>query len=68
MKYLAAYLLVRAGGKDAPTADDVKTVLESVGAEVDSDRLSSLISALEGKNVDEVPFSNMSKKFRQPVY
>ncbi|GAB5590023.1 60S acidic ribosomal protein P2 [Umbelopsis nana] len=54
MKYLAAYLLVRAGGKDAPTADDVKTVLESVGAEADSDRLSSLISALEGKNVDEI--------------
>jgi large subunit ribosomal protein LP2 len=56
MKYLAAYLLLRAGGKDAPVADDVKTLLESVGVEADSDRLSSLISALEGKNIDEVPF------------
>jgi large subunit ribosomal protein LP2 len=54
MKYLAAYLLLRAGGNAAPAADDVKSLLESVGAEADSDRLSSLISALEGKNVDEV--------------
>ncbi|CAO3667338.1 unnamed protein product [Umbelopsis vinacea] len=54
MKYLAAYLLLRAGGKDAPVADNVKTLLESVGVEADSDRLSSLISALEGKNIDEI--------------
>lgn len=54
MKYLAAYLLLRAGGNAAPAADDVKSLLESVGAEADSDRLSSLISALEGKDVDEV--------------
>ncbi|KAH8551739.1 60s acidic ribosomal protein-domain-containing protein [Umbelopsis sp. PMI_123] len=54
MKYLAAYLLLRAGGNAAPAADDVKTLLESVGAEADSDRLSSLISALEGKDVDEI--------------
>lgn len=54
MKYLAAYLLLRAGGNAAPAADDVKALLESVGAEADSDRLNSLISALEGKDVDEV--------------
>ncbi|KAI8578613.1 hypothetical protein K450DRAFT_245666 [Umbelopsis ramanniana AG] len=54
MKYLAAYLLLRAGGNAAPAADDVKSLLESVGAEADSDRLSSLISALEGKDVDEI--------------
>jgi hypothetical protein len=57
MKYLAAYLLLRAGGKDAPAAEDVKSVFESVGIEADSDRLNSLISALEGKNVDEVRIS-----------
>ncbi|KAG2178369.1 hypothetical protein INT44_001521 [Umbelopsis vinacea] len=54
MKYLAAYLLLRAGGNAAPAADDVKSLLESVGVEADSDRLSSLISALEGKDVDEI--------------
>ncbi|KAJ2955785.1 hypothetical protein NQZ79_g8263 [Umbelopsis isabellina] len=54
MKYLAAYLLLRAGGKDAPAAEDVKSLFESVGIEADSDRLASLISALEGKNVDEI--------------
>ncbi|KAI9275475.1 60s acidic ribosomal protein-domain-containing protein [Phascolomyces articulosus] len=54
MKYLAAYLLLVAGGKAAPTAADVKSVLGSVGVEVEADRLESLIKALEGKTVDEV--------------
>jgi len=31
---LAAYLLCRMGGNDAPTLDDVKGALESVGAKV----------------------------------
>lgn len=60
MKYLAAYLLLRAGGKDAPAAEDVKSLFESVGIEADSDRLDSLISALKGKNVDEVRISTLT--------
>jgi len=54
MKYLAAYLLLALGGNDAPSAEDVRTVLSSVGAEVDSDRLDKLISELDGKNIQEV--------------
>jgi len=56
MKYLASYLLLVAGGKTAPTADDVKALMASVGVEAEEERLTSLISALEGKNVDEVSF------------
>ncbi|KAI9499564.1 60S acidic ribosomal protein P2 [Zychaea mexicana] len=54
MKYLAAYLLLVAGGNAAPTAEDIKSVLGSVGVEVEADRVSSLIKALEGKTVQEV--------------
>jgi large subunit ribosomal protein LP2 len=54
MKHLAAYLLLVQGGNEKPSADDVKKVLDSVGIEADSDRLSKLLSELEGKNINEV--------------
>jgi large subunit ribosomal protein LP2 len=54
MKHLAAYLLLGLAGKTSPSAADIKTVLESVGIEADSDRLDKLISELEGKSVDEL--------------
>lgn len=54
MKHLAAYLLLGLGGNTSPSASDVKTVLESVGIEADSERLEKLISELEGKDINEV--------------
>jgi large subunit ribosomal protein LP2 len=54
MKHLAAYLLLTLGGNESPSAADVKSVLESVGIEADSDRLDTLISELKGKNVNDV--------------
>ena len=54
MKYLAAYLLLQLGGNESPAASDIKTVLESVGIDADSERLDKLISELEGKNIQEV--------------
>lgn len=54
MKHLAAYLLLTLGGNEKPSADDVKKVLDSVGIEADSDRLSKLLSELEGKDINEV--------------
>ncbi|KAH8172022.1 60s acidic ribosomal protein [Sarocladium implicatum] len=54
MKYLAAYLLLTLGGKESPAAADVKKVIESVGIEVDSDRLDKLISELSGKDINEL--------------
>lgn len=58
MKHLAAYLLLGLGGNTSPSAKDITAVLESVGAEVDSDRLDTLISELEGKDINEVRQSN----------
>ncbi|CDK24662.1 unnamed protein product [Kuraishia capsulata CBS 1993] len=54
LKYLAAYLLLVSAGKTAPAAADVTAVLESVGIEVESDKLDKLISELDGKNIDEL--------------
>ncbi|CCF57775.1 hypothetical protein KAFR_0D01290 [Kazachstania africana CBS 2517] len=53
MKYLAAYLLLNAAGS-APNAENVKAVLSSVGIEIEDDKVSSLLSALEGKSVEEL--------------
>jgi large subunit ribosomal protein LP2 len=52
-KYLAAYLLLNAAGS-APTADKITSVLESVGIEAEEAQVSALISALEGKTVEEL--------------
>ena len=54
MKHLAAYLLLTLGGNTSPSAKDIKSVLESVGIEADDERLSSLISELKGKDINEV--------------
>lgn len=54
MKHLAAYLLLTLGGNTSPKAKDIKAVLQSVGIEADDDRLSSLLSELEGKDINTV--------------
>lgn len=54
MRHLAAYLLLQIGGNASPSAKDVKDVLASVGIEADEDRLESLISELDGKDVNAV--------------
>lgn len=56
MKHVAAYLLLGLGGNTAPSAADVKAVLEAVGIEADEDRLDTLISELEGKDLQEVRY------------
>ena len=54
MKHLAAYLLLKLGGNDSPSASDIKTVLSSVGIDADDDRLDKLIGELKGKDLNEV--------------
>ncbi|KAI8979280.1 60s acidic ribosomal protein-domain-containing protein [Mycotypha africana] len=67
MKHLAAYLLLVAGGNTTPSSDDIKKVLSSVGVEVDESRVSSLIKAMEGKNVAEVIAEGSSKLATVPA-
>lgn len=54
MKHLAAYLLLKLGGNDSPSADDVTKALATVGVETDADSLAKLIADLEGKDVDQL--------------
>ncbi|KAF7884896.1 uncharacterized protein EAE98_000365 [Botrytis deweyae] len=61
MKYLAAYLLLTIGGKASPSAKDITTVLESVGIEIDQERLDTLIKELDGKDINELIAEGSSK-------
>jgi len=54
MKHLAAYLLLGLAGNTSPSAEDIKGVLSAVGIEADDDRLNSLLSELEGKDINEL--------------
>ncbi|CCD23003.1 ribosomal protein P2 alpha NDAI_0A08500 [Naumovozyma dairenensis CBS 421] len=66
MKYLAAYLLLNAAGT-TPNADNVKAVLSSVGIDIEEDKVSSLISSLEGKSVDELIVAGNEKLAAVPA-
>ena len=61
MRHLAAYLLLVAGGNSSPTADDITTLLGTVGITVDEDRLNQLISELDGKDINEIIESGKDK-------
>ncbi|KAF1959430.1 ribosomal protein 60S [Byssothecium circinans] len=61
MKYLAAYLLLGLGGNTSPSDSDIKGVLESVGIDVDQERLDKLLSELKGKDINELIAEGSSK-------
>ena len=68
MKYLAAYLLLVQGGNAAPSAADIKTVIESVGIEADESRINELLSSLEGKgSLDEIIAAGSAKFASAPA-
>ncbi|KAK9936017.1 hypothetical protein M0R45_012882 [Rubus argutus] len=61
MKVVAAYMLATLGGNASPSADDLKKILGSVGAEADGDRIELLLSQLKGKSIAEVVASGREK-------
>lgn len=67
MKYLAAYLLLVAGGNATPAAADIKNLLGSVGVEVEDERVAALIKALEGKSVEEVNTNHDTHIYNMPI-
>ena len=60
MRYIAAYLLLKIAGNESPSAADITKVLQSVGIEVDDERLDSLLSQLDGKDVNAVRLPSLS--------
>ncbi|KAH7561205.1 hypothetical protein ACOSP7_016163 [Xanthoceras sorbifolium] len=61
MKIIAAYLLAALGGNTSPSADDLKNILGSVGAEADEDRIQLLLSEINGKDITELIASGREK-------
>ncbi|PKI83924.1 60s acidic ribosomal protein P2 [Malassezia vespertilionis] len=53
MKLIAAYLLLSLA-KENPSAEDIRSLLSSVGIEADNERLDKLVSELEGKDINEI--------------
>ncbi|XP_029990838.1 60S acidic ribosomal protein P2 [Sphaeramia orbicularis] len=67
MRYVAAYLLATLGGNTNPSAKDIKAILGSVGIEADDERLNKVISELNGKDINEVMNSGLSKLASVPA-
>lgn len=61
MKHIAAYLLLTLGGNTSPSASDIKSLLETVGIDADSERLDKLISELEGKDINQLILEGQGK-------
>ena len=54
MRNIAAYALLVLGGKEAPSAEEVETVVKGAGAEPEKDKIALLCRALEGKPLHEL--------------
>ncbi|XP_055824761.1 60S acidic ribosomal protein P2-like [Solanum dulcamara] len=54
MKVIAAYLLAQLGGNSTPSANDLKKILNSVGADIDDVKIELLLSQVEGKDINEL--------------
>ncbi|KAE8691053.1 60S acidic ribosomal protein P2-3 [Hibiscus syriacus] len=54
MKVVAAFLLAVLGRNTSPSAEDLKAILGSVGAEADDDKIEMLLSEVKGKDITEL--------------
>eukprot|EP00324_Dicrateria_rotunda_P000817 CAMPEP_0206160452 /NCGR_PEP_ID=MMETSP1474-20131121/6776_1 /ASSEMBLY_ACC=CAM_ASM_001110 /TAXON_ID=97495 /ORGANISM="Imantonia sp., Strain RCC918" /LENGTH=78 /DNA_ID=CAMNT_0053561791 /DNA_START=37 /DNA_END=270 /DNA_ORIENTATION=+ len=66
MKHVAAYMLAQLAGKSSPTEADLTAILSSVGAEADAEKLSKLISSMDGKDLVEVLAAGRAKMASVP--
>lgn len=67
MKHVAAYMLATLGGVEQPSVADIKKILSAAGIETEESRAEQLIASLNGKNVEEVVGSGMSKLASMPA-
>ncbi|KAJ3168399.1 60S acidic ribosomal protein P2 [Geranomyces variabilis] len=67
MKLLAAYMLATLGGNNSPSAADVKKILSSVGVDAEEERLTKLISELNGKDINELIAEGSKKLASMPA-
>ena len=78
MRHLAAYLMLVLGGNEKPTVDysfastysqaeNIKSVLEAVGAEAQDEQIEKLLAYIEGKNVEEMIKEGLEKLVSIPA-
>ena len=78
MSHLAAYLMLVLGGNEKPTVDysfastysqaeNIKSVLEAVGAEAQDEQIEKLLADLEGKNIEEMIKEGLEKLVSIPA-
>ncbi|KAI3472492.1 hypothetical protein Pfo_031065 [Paulownia fortunei] len=67
MKVVAAYLLAVLGGNTCPSAEDLKDILGSVGAEADEDKIELLLSQVKGKDITELIAAGREKLASVPA-
>ncbi|XP_062170898.1 large ribosomal subunit protein P2B-like [Alnus glutinosa] len=67
MKVVAAYLLAVLGGNTCPSAEDLKEILGSVGAEADDERIELLLSEVKGKDITELIAAGREKLASVPA-
>ncbi|CAK8571432.1 unnamed protein product [Lathyrus sativus] len=61
MKVIAAYLLAVLGGNNTPSAETIKDILGSVGAEAEDGNIELFLSEIKGKDIAEVIASGKEK-------
>ncbi|KAI5283274.1 60S acidic ribosomal protein P2 [Ascosphaera acerosa] len=67
MKHLAAYLLLKQAGNAEPSAEDIKTVLSSVGIDADQERVDKLLAEVAGKDINELVAEGSQKLASVPA-
>lgn len=67
MQEVAAYMLLVLGGKESPSADDVKGVISAAGAEPNDEKIAALVGDLEGKSVNDLLADGMAKLKDVPI-
>lgn len=67
MRYVAAYMLAVLGGAENPKSADIEKILNSVGIEAVSERLSQVVKQLDGKNIEELIAAGREKLSSMPV-
>ena len=54
MRHMAAYLMLKLGGNDNPSKDDISQALSAVGVQIDDAWCDKMLTELEGKDLNEL--------------
>jgi len=55
------------GGNDAPSTDDLRAIIESVGVGFDADQASTVVGKLAGKSIDDLIAAGAAQMSSMPA-